>query len=109
MSSFLGSGNKSDKKENKNKPRYQGRFVKESLGDKHQVKPAQTFSKQWTFRNGGDVAWPQDVVFMQTSGDMMGAVTKPISKVVLPGEDYVWEMLLNAPEQAGRYTAYFRM
>lgn len=27
----------------------------------------------------------------------------------MPGNDYVWEVMLKAPERPGRYTAYFRM
>jgi hypothetical protein len=48
----------------KGKPRYEGRFVKESIGDKHKVMPGEYFTKQWTYRNGGEVAWPADVVFI---------------------------------------------
>lgn len=91
------------------KPRYQGRFVKESFGDKHQVQPGETFTKQWTYRNGGEVAWPIDVVFMQTSGDQMEAQTVQIKGAVEPGSDYVWEVQMKAPERIGRYTAFFRM
>lgn len=62
------------KKDNKNKPRYQGRFVKESIGDKHKVKPGEVFEKTWTYRNAGECAWPDDVLFIQTSGDDMGSI-----------------------------------
>ena len=52
--------------------------MKESIGDKHKVMPGETFTKQWTYRNSGEVAWPADVVFLQTSGDQMNAEQVPI-------------------------------
>lgn len=67
------------KEKGKNKPRYQGRFVKESFGDKFEVHPGQEFVKEWTYRNAGEVEWPNDVVFMQTSGDNLGAQTVKIT------------------------------
>lgn len=47
----------------KSKFRYQGRFVKESFGDKFEVQPGQEFTKQWTIRNAGEIAWPDNVQF----------------------------------------------
>jgi hypothetical protein len=29
-------------------PRYQGRFVKESISDQHEVAPGEKFTKAWT-------------------------------------------------------------
>jgi hypothetical protein len=95
--------------DHKGKARFKGRFINESLGDKHPVKPGQVFTKQWTFRNDGEVAWPQDVWFIKTTGDDMGTVDQHITRVLQPGEDYVWEMQLTAPKRPGRYTAYFRL
>lgn len=52
---------------------HQARFVKESIGDKHPVKPGQKFTKSWTFRNGGEADWPEDTLFIQTNGDNLMA------------------------------------
>lgn len=79
MSSESNIGKKDNKK---GSIRYQGRFVKESIGDKHKVQPGQIFTKTWTYRNSGDSAWAKDVMFMQTSGDDMGARTVEVSQVV---------------------------
>lgn len=73
------------------------------------MSPGQEFVKEWVYRNGGEVEWPNDVVFMQTSGDMMGAVTIKITETVQPDAAYTWKVAMKAPEKAGRYTAYFRM
>lgn len=42
-------------------PRYQARFVKESIFDKHEVAPGVEFAKTWVFRNDGETSWPADV------------------------------------------------
>jgi len=55
-------------------PRYQARFVKESIYDKHQVEAGVEFTKTWIFRNDGETSWPNDVQFLQTTGDNIGAM-----------------------------------
>lgn len=60
--------------------RYQGRFVKESFGDKYEMQPGAKFTKSWVFRNDGETSWPMDVFFIQTSGDDLGAGTSLISE-----------------------------
>lgn len=65
---------------NEKKPvRYQGRFVKENFGDKYQVAPGQVFTKEWTIRNDGQLAWPQDLYLIQTSGDDLQAKTVQVT------------------------------
>lgn len=54
-------------------PRYQARFVKESIFDKHEVTAGTEFTKTWVFRNDGETSWPEDVCFLQTTGDDIGA------------------------------------
>ena len=48
---------------------HQARFVKESFGDRFPVFGGQTFTKSWTFRNGGEADWPEDTLFIRTNGD----------------------------------------
>lgn len=88
---------------------YSGRFVKESIGDKHLVAPGQQITKLWTFRNDGEHAWPLDTLFIQTNGDEMGAAPREMNNVINPGDEHVWQLDLVAPQKPGRYTAYFRM
>jgi len=42
-------------------PRYQARFVKESIYDKHEVEAGAEFNKTWVFRNDGETSWPSDI------------------------------------------------
>jgi len=49
--------------------KYSGRFVKESFGDKFAIACGMPFTKQWTLRNDGKTAWPEDTIFVQTNGD----------------------------------------
>lgn len=39
----------------------------------------------------------------------MSAENVQVKYVVQPGDDYIWEVTMKAPEKPGRYTAYFRM
>ena len=77
--------------------RYQGRFVKESFGDKFEVQAGEKFTKQWVYRNSGETAWPMDVTFIHTSGDDLGASRVPLTQLVVPETDYTWEATFTAP------------
>jgi next-to-BRCA1 protein 1 len=103
---------KKEKPKKSEKPKvvkYSGRFVKESFGDKHGVSCGEYFEKEWTFRNDGKVAWPEDTVFIQTNGDDLKIEPMPITSVVQPEGEYTWTLRGKAPEKEGRYSAYFRM
>ena len=90
-------------------PRYQARFVKESIYDKHEVEAGAEFTKTWVFRNDGETSWPADVQFLQTTGDDIGA--KPVQLGYEVKADTLCEVTVQckAPDAEGRYTAYFRM
>jgi len=90
-------------------PRYQARFVKESIFDKHEVAPLAEFTKIWVFRNDGETAWPRDVQFLQTTGDDVGAKPTQIGYEVKADTECEVKVHFKAPEKEGRYTAYFRM
>jgi len=90
-------------------PRYQARFVKESIFDKHEVAPLTEFTKTWVFRNDGETSWPLDVQFLQTTGDDIGAKPAQIGYEVKSETEYEVTVMCKAPEKEGRYTAYFRM
>lgn len=89
--------------------RYGGRFIKENFGDRHEVKPGEVFLKSWTYRNDAKIAWPQDLMFVQTSGDDMQAHPVMVSCIVEQGQEYTWELQLTAPKKPGRYMSYYRM
>jgi len=90
-------------------PRYQARFVKESVFDKHEVAPNAEFTKTWVFRNDGETAWPIDVQFLQSTGDDIGAKPVQIGYEVQAETNCEVTVMCKAPESEGRYTAYFRM
>jgi hypothetical protein len=65
MKSSLSMSSCSSKRQEKEKKIiYNARFVKENFGDRHKVGSNQEFTKEWTFRNNGDVAWPADTYFI---------------------------------------------
>jgi len=90
-------------------PRYQARFVKESIYDKHEVAPGVEFAKTWVFRNDGETSWPVDVQLLQTTGDNIGAKPCLIGYEVKADTDCEVTVQCKAPEQEGRYTGFFRM
>lgn len=90
-------------------PRYQARFVKESINDKHEVEVGVEFTKTWVFRNDGETSWPADVQFLQNTGDDIGAKPVQIGYEVKAETNCEITVQCKAPEQEGRYTAYFRM
>jgi len=90
-------------------PRYQARFVKESIFDKHEVQAGAEFEKTWVFRNDGETSWPKDVQFLQTTGDDIGAKPVQLGYEVKADTMTTVTVQCKAPENEGRYTAYFRM
>jgi len=91
------------------KIKYSARFIKESIPDMFEVAPGAFFSKTWTMRNDGVTAWPEDVIFIQTNGDNLGAYPVTLEAVVSPQAEYDWTVKLQAPQLEGKYCAYFRM
>lgn len=74
-----------------------------------EVAPGSAFTKVWTMRNDGATAWPEDVLLIQTNGDNMDANPVPITAIVPANGEFDWSVDFKAPEQEGKYTAYFRM
>jgi hypothetical protein len=90
-------------------PKFEARFVKESLYDKHELEPGVEFSKTWVFRNDGETAWPADVHFIQTTGDDIGSSPVKLGYAVQADTDCEVTVMLKAPKDEGKYTSYFRM
>jgi len=97
----------SRKKESEKKRNYNARFVKENPCDRHRVKPNECFLKSWTFRNNGEVAWPEESAFIQTNGDDLGAQMRKVNPINV-NEEVTIEMMLTAPALPGKYCAFFR-
>lgn len=72
--------------------KYSGRFVKESFGDKYPVVCGSPFTKQWTLRNDGKTAWPEDTIFVQTNGDDLKIQPATIESIVEPEGEYTWTL-----------------
>lgn len=96
------------KKQTEKKVIYNARFVKESFEEKFKVRPGEVFYKNWTFRNEGETAWPQDAVFTQTNGDDMKATSQPVLGTVNPGCEIDIGVKMQAPQKPGKYCAFFR-
>jgi hypothetical protein len=89
--------------------KFMARFVRESIPDKQQIVAGETFSKSWTFRNSGEIAWPEDVIFCQSSGDDMMASVDMVRCKVQPGAEWTFTVSFKAPVMPGKYTSFFRI
>lgn len=105
----LGSGLPVKPKRHPDAQRFLARFVRESIHDKHEVQPGETFTKSWTFRNHGEAAWPDDVLFCQSTGDDMGASVDSVRCRVHPGNEWTFTVSFKAPMLPGKYTSFFRL
>lgn len=97
------------KRHPKSAEKFMARFVKESFPDKFEVQPGQEYSKSWTFRNNGEIAWPDDVVFAQSTGDEISSSVDIVRCKVNPGSEWTFSVNFKAPELPGRYTSFFRL
>lgn len=60
-------------------------------------------------RNDGETAWPAGTQLVQTSGDNIGANLVTLINEVAAGATFEISVQCKAPEQEGRYTAFFRL
>ena len=72
------------------------------------MKSGSSFRKTWTFRNGGDAAWPEDTLFIQTNGDDFSAAPLNIRGPIQPNQEVDVTIDMVAPKQPGNYIAFFR-
>lgn len=70
--------------------------------------PGTNFTKTWTFRNGGDVEWPEDTMFIQTNGDDFQALPQQIVGTIKPNQEVDVTVNMKAPNAPGNYIAFFR-
>jgi len=89
---------------------YSARFVKENFGDRFKVKANESIKKVWTFRNNGDIQWPEQTLFIQTNGDDLKAHPMPldVQGPVMPGQEVEVALDITAPALPGKYCAFFR-
>lgn len=98
---------------NSNEPSLQARFVRDvTIFDGTEVSPGTPFTKIWTVRNDGQNPWPKGIKLECVGGDELQAphrVRLPVQGEVAIGSEVQANVDLVAPEQPGRYIAYFRL
>jgi len=91
------------------------RFVRDvSVPDGLEMQLGQRFVKCWRFRNESSHPWPAAVqlLFVGKNSDRLGAfdsMTVPAGAGLAPNAEIDVSVPLEAPQQPGRYTAYFRL
>jgi hypothetical protein len=93
------------------KPCYAMTFVSDvSIPDGMIIAPGSQFTKTWRVRNDGNCVWDKNYSVELDQGDPMGTVTKfPLTKTVLPGDNYDISIDMTAPATDGIYTGYWHI
>mmetsp|Transcript_132917 Transcript_132917/g.187811 ORF Transcript_132917/g.187811 Transcript_132917/m.187811 type:complete len:532 (-) Transcript_132917:8-1603(-) len=93
--------------------KYKARFVKDqSIPDGTILEPGQHFTKVWRMRNVGAEAWPVDTRLMLVGkqSDPLGSDSVvPIAETVPAGTEIDLAVPMVAPNEPGRYLAYWRL
>mmetsp|Transcript_1000 Transcript_1000/g.3535 ORF Transcript_1000/g.3535 Transcript_1000/m.3535 type:complete len:602 (-) Transcript_1000:273-2078(-) len=109
--------------ENGNSSKMDARFVADqTILDGAVVRPGEVFEKVWTMRNNGTQAWPAATDLVHVGGDHLPANGSQLTRAgksfvhlqlpgagVQPGDEVPVSVTLQAPQEPGRYTAYFRL
>ena len=69
----------------------------------------QVFTKTWKVENTGTCEWTRQYLLVSAGGDTLGGETMKISKTVTVGDWSELSVELQAPENAGTYTSYWRL
>lgn len=99
------------------------RFVKDnSFPDGAIVRPGQIFTKEWTMRNTGAMDWPAKIFLVRVGGDNVLPMDAKLTRggnefvpIELPeqgvkqGAESTVGVSLQAPNEPGRYTTFFRL
>ena len=73
-------------------------------------KPGEYYWKTWTIKNLGTCTWDSSYKLIFWSGEPMGGLASyPLPEQVLPGNQSAITIYLQAPEEAGTYTGYWRL
>jgi len=73
-----------------------------------ELDPGQTFTKTWKVANTGTCNWVYLYRLVFISGDRMGGEAEGLGKVIEPGKWTQLSVGLQAPNQPGTYTGYWR-
>ncbi len=80
------------------------RYIEDlTIPDGTVVAPGQTIDKRWSVQNSGTCDWGPDYRLVHVSGE---GVTGPDEVALYPavaGADAVWQVILQAPTEAGTY------
>jgi hypothetical protein len=88
------------------------RFVRDvTLPDGLEVAPGARLVKTWRFRNDSAKAWPEGsrLLWVGKRSDRLDAPESTPVPCCQPGQEVDVSVPLVAPQQPGRYTAYFRL
>lgn len=81
-----------------------------TIPDGTTLKPNETFTKTWRFRNAGTCSWTPSYAVVFSSGDSMnGPVTQALTGNVNPGQTVDISVELTAPAAAGSYKGFWKL
>jgi hypothetical protein len=81
-----------------------------TVGDGTAFEPNTDFTKTWRLKNIGACTWSDDFKLVFINGDAMGGpVSQEIGETVEPGETIDISVDLEAPDDEGEYTGYWKL
>ena len=91
-------------------PCNQAQFISETVKDNTEFEPGETFTKSWRLKNIGTCTWNPDYRLVFYSGDRMdGPKYQDLDEYIEPGETVDILIDLEAPEDEGTYTGYWKL
>ena len=91
-------------------PCYQALLIGESVPDGTTLNAGEAFTKSWVLRNTGSCGWTPNYRLVFTSGNHMdGPDYIRLNEYVSPGGQAEFEADLEAPDDAGTFTGYWKM
>ena len=85
-------------------------WVSQSIADKTDFEPGETFTMTWRLKNSGTSTWAANYILRFFSGDPFGSPEEvPLNREVPPGETVDIILQMKAPAMPGTYTSVWVM
>ena len=85
-------------------------FVSETIPDRTEFNPNESFTKTWRLKNIGTCTWNTSYRVAHYSGDRLGGpAAQSFTQIIKPGEKMDVVLQLKAPSEDGKYISYWKL
>jgi len=85
-------------------------FVSETIPDRTEFNPNESFTKTWRLKNIGTCTWNTSYRVAHFSGDRLGGpAAQSFTQIIKPGEKMDVVLQLKAPSEDGKYISYWKL